>query len=42
MFSTHSVYAWWLGLKLAFNTWWNLYLRTGNREEDIHSNDEQT
>ena len=23
-FSAHSVYAWWLGLKLAFNTWWNL------------------
>lgn len=21
--STHAVYAWWLGLKLAFNTWWN-------------------
>ena len=23
-FSTHSVYAWWFSLKLAFNTWWNL------------------
>ena len=38
-FSTHSVYAWWLGLKLAFNTWWNSHLRIGNGEEDIHSND---
>ena len=22
-YSTHSVYAWWFGLKLAFNTLWN-------------------
>ena len=34
-FSTHSVYAWWLGLKLAFNTWWNL-----QRNEDTAPNDQ--
>ena len=28
--SPHSVYAWWLGLKLAFNTWWNLQRNEDN------------
>ena len=26
-YSTHSVYAWWFGLAVVFNTYWNTYLR---------------
>ena len=33
-FSTHSVYAWWLGLKLVFNTWWNLQRKEDTAPEE--------
>ena len=31
--SVHSVYAWWYGLKLVFNTYWNVSHRTDENKE---------
>ena len=40
-FSTHSVYAWWLGLKLAFNTLWNSAHQANDSAEDQHCDDNE-
>ena len=40
-FSTHSVYAWWLGLKLAFNTLWNSAHQANDNAEDQHCDDNE-
>jgi len=37
-YSYFSIYAWWLGLRLVFNTWWN----TVHRENDTDNDDAQT
>ena len=39
-FSTHSVYAWWLGLKMAFNTFWSSIRQTEDGTTDCHSQEE--
>lgn len=33
--SPHAIYAWWLGLRLVFNTWWN-----AARSPDLNADDE--
>ena len=33
--SPHAIYAWWLGLRLVFNTWWN-----AARSPDLNAEDE--
>ena len=40
-FSTHSVYAWWLGLKLAFNTLWNSAHQANDSTEDQYCDDNE-
>ena len=40
-FSTHSVYAWWLGLKIAFNTLWNSTHQANDSAEDKHCDDNE-
>ena len=32
-YSTYSVYAWWLGLAVVFNTYWNAYLRQAQAQD---------
>ena len=40
-FSIHSVYAWWLGLKTAFNTLWNSAHQANDVAEDKHCDDNE-
>ena len=40
--STHTVYAWWLGLKLAFNTFWNSIRQAEDDTADHHRKEEET
>ena len=41
--STHSVYAWWLALKIVFNTLWRAYQRhVGNQHSEDESPDGET
>jgi hypothetical protein len=38
--SVPSVYAWWLGLKLVFNTWWNAQAATPQEEPECDKQEE--
>ncbi|HCE5838035.1 TPA: DUF4209 domain-containing protein [Pseudomonas aeruginosa] len=40
--SAASVYAWWLGLRLVFNTWWNARAATVEGEEQAGQKSEST